>query len=564
MLNELHIENIAVIERADIRFDGGLNILTGETGAGKSIVIDAIGAVLGERVSRELVRRGADKALVTAVFDPSGCQNWLRENEIEAEEELILQRRILADGKSTCRVCGVPVTAAQLRELAALLVDIHGQNDGRQLMDEGLHLGYLDRFGRTQDWIEAFQKEYRAYRGIQKELDRLNMDEIEKERLSESLRYQIGELERAELKAGEKAGLVSRRDLLRNAEKLTEALDEALRFLRGEEDSAIALAENAEYYAGRAAALVPELESAVNAVHEAAFSLSDAAETLQDFRESLDFSPEEYNQLEERISLLNKLERKYARDEDALIAYLAECREKLDAIEYADERSEKLKKELAAQKKLCRRAAAALSEKRKAAAEELQKRIISELRELNMPSVRFAVDFSPMEQEPGFDRSGADQVRFLMSANAGEELGRISRIASGGELSRIMLAMKNVFAANDPVPTMIFDEIDTGVSGIAAQRVGEKLYSVSRGKQVLCVTHLPQIAAMADSHFLIAKEERDGRTYTQVTGLDREGRRLELARLHGGDNITITTLASAEEQLEAAENYKTKLLDRLG
>ncbi len=556
MLNELHIENIAVIERADIRFERGLNVLTGETGAGKSIVIDAIGAVLGERVSRELVRRGAEKALVTAVFDSADAEAWLRENEIDADEELILQRRINADGKSSCRVCGAPVTAAQMKELAALLVDIHGQNDGRQLMDERRHMGYLDSFGQLQKEIDAYQTEYRQYRALRKELDQLSMDEVEKARLSESLRYQIAELERAELKAGEKDSLISRRDLLRNSEKLTEALDEALRLLYSNEDNAVSMAENAEYYAGRAATLVPELQGAVSAIHEAAFSLSDAAETLRDFRENLDFSPEEYDQLEERISLLSKLERKYTRDEEHLIAYLDECREKLDRIEYADERSEKLRRELEEQKKRCRKAAKLLREKRQAAAEELQQRIVRELRELNMPSVRFAVEFSPLEGEPGFDSTGADQIRFLMSANAGEELGRISRIASGGELSRIMLAMKNVFAEHDPVATMIFDEIDTGVSGIAAQRVGEKLYSVSRGKQVMCVTHLPQIAAMADSHYLIAKEERNGRTYTDVTKLDREGQRMELARLHGGDNITITTLASAEEQLEAAERYK--------
>ena len=556
MLNELHIENIAVIERADIRFERGLNVLTGETGAGKSIVIDAIGAVLGERVSRELVRRGAEKALVTAVFDSADAEAWLRDNEIDADEELILQRRISADGKSSCRVCGAPVTAAQMKELAALLVDIHGQNDGRQLMDERRHMGYLDSFGQLQKEIDAYQTEYRQYRALRKELDQLSMDEVEKARLSESLRYQIAELERAELKAGEKDSLISRRDLLRNSEKLTEALDEALRLLYSNEDNAVSMAENAEYYAGRAATLVPELQGAVSAIHEAAFSLSDAAETLRDFRENLDFSPEEYDQLEERISLLSKLERKYTRDEEHLIAYLDECREKLDRIEYADERSEKLRRELEEQKKRCRKAAKLLREKRQAAAEELQQRIVRELRELNMPSVRFAVEFSPLEGEPGFDSTGADQIRFLMSANAGEELGRISRIASGGELSRIMLAMKNVFAEHDPVATMIFDEIDTGVSGIAAQRVGEKLYSVSRGKQVMCVTHLPQIAAMADSHYLIAKEERNGRTYTDVTKLDREGQRMELARLHGGDNITITTLASAEEQLEAADRYK--------
>ena len=556
MLNELHIENIAVIERADIRFEPGLNILTGETGAGKSIVIDAIGAVLGERVSRELVRRGAEKALVTAVFDVSGTEDWLRENEIDPEEELILQRRILSDGKSSCRICGNPVTAAQLKELAALLVDIHGQNDGRQLMDERRHMAYLDSFGELQPELEAYRKEYRQYRTLRKELEQLNMDQVEKERLSESLRYQIAELERAELKAGEKDSLVARRDLLRNSEKLTEALDEALRLLDANEDNAVSMAENAEYYAGKAAALVPELEGTVASIHEAAFSLSDAAETLRDFREDLDFSPEEYDRLEERISLLNKLERKYSRDEESLIAYLDECREKLDRIKYADERSAKLRRELEEQKKQCRRAAKILREKRQAAAKDLQERIVRELRELNMPSVRFAVEFAPLEGEPGFDSNGADQIRFLMSANAGEELGRISRIASGGELSRIMLAMKNVFAEHDPISTMIFDEIDTGVSGIAAQRVGEKLYSVSRGKQVMCVTHLPQIAAMADSHYLIAKEERNGRTYTDVTKLDREGQRMELARLHGGDNVTITTLASAEEQLEAAERFK--------
>ena len=448
------------------------------------------------------------------------------------------------------------MTAAQLKELAALLVDIHGQNDGRQLMDERRHMAYLDSFGELQPELEAYRKEYRQYRTLRKELEQLNMDQVEKERLSESLRYQIAELERAELKAGEKDSLVARRDLLRNSEKLTEALDEALRLLYANEDNAVSMAENAEYYAGKAAALVPELEGTVASIHEAAFSLSDAAETLRDFRENLDFSPEEYDRLEERISLLNKLERKYSRDEESLIAYLDECREKLDRIEYADERSANLRRELEEQKKQCRRVAKVLREKRQTAAKELQDRIVRELRELNMPSVRFAVEFAPLEGEPGFDSNGADQIRFLMSANAGEELGRISRIASGGELSRIMLAMKNVFAEHDPVATMIFDEIDTGVSGIAAQRVGEKLYSVSRGKQVMCVTHLPQIAAMADSHYLIAKEERNGRTYTDVSKLDREGQRMELARLHGGDNVTITTLASAEEQLEAAERFK--------
>ncbi len=558
MLNELHIENIAVIEKADICFSRGLNILTGETGAGKSIVIDSIGAVLGERVSRELVRRGAEKGVVTAAFDIDGCEDWLRENEIDAEDELIIQRRITADGKSGCRVCGSPVSAAQLKELAALLVDIHGQNDGRQLMDERRHREYLDRFGTDPDALERYRICYQKYNEIKKELSSLEMDEIEKERLSDSLRYQIEELERAGLKAGEYDSLCARRDLLRNAEKLSESLDSALAMLSGEEDNALSLTQNAAWYVGKAAAYAPELESAAETLNTAAFSLSDAAESLRDFRESLDFSPGEYDSLETRISLIHKLQRKYNRDEDALIAWLDECREKLDNIQYADERSEKLKKHLADAAEQCRLEAGRLSRTRREAAKLLEKRISEELRALNMPSVRFKVEFAPIETAPGFDAHGCDEIRFVMSANAGEEPGRISRIASGGELSRIMLAMKNVFAEKDPVATMIFDEIDTGVSGIAAQRVGEKLYSVSLGKQVMCVTHLPQIAAMADQHYLIKKEERGGLTYTDVLPLDREGRRQELARLHGGDNITDTTLKSAEEQLEACERFKAE------
>ena len=559
MLNELHIENIAVIEKADISFSPGLNVMTGETGAGKSIVIDSIGAVLGERVSRELVRHGAEKGVVTAVFDASGCESWLNENEIDAEDELILQRRISADGKTSCRVCGVPVTAAQMKELASLLVDIHGQNDGRQLMDERRHMEYLDRFGNLGEKLKKYSEEYGKFSDIKKEISRLNMDEIEKARLSESLRYQIEELERAELKSGEYDAVLARRDLLRNSEKLTEALDEAYNCLNGGDESAIGLAQNAAYYAARAAGISQELEKPLGSINEAVFALSDAAELLRDFRESLDFSPEEYDRLEGRASELSKLQRKYARDEDGLIALLDENRKKLDDIEYADDRLIKLRKELEAQRKLTLRAAQALSNARRAAVEELQKRIVEELRDLSMPSVRFAVEFAALDNEQGFDKNGCDKIRFVMSANAGEELGRISRIASGGELSRIMLAMKNVFTENDPVQTMIFDEIDTGVSGIAAQRVGEKLFEASLGKQVMCVTHLPQIAAMADSHYVIKKEERRGRTYTDVLPLDHEGRLHELARLHGGDNITELTLASAAEQLENAEKFKKTL-----
>ena len=559
MLNELHIENIAVIETADISFRKGLNVLTGETGAGKSIVIDSIGAVLGSRVSKELVRRGAEKGLVTAVFDAAGCEDWLSENDIEADDELIIQRRISADGKSSCRVCGTPVTVSQLKELAQRLVDIHGQNDGRLLLDESRHREYLDRFGTYTDVIEDFSAAYRKYTGIKKEIDSLRMDEIEKERLSDSLRFRIEELERAQLKAGEYDELSSKRDLLRNFEKLSEAINQTLEYLYEGEENAVSMAQNASYYAQRAAALTAELEGAAQNIASAEFALSDAAETIRDFRDSLNFSPEEYDRLETRLALLNKLRRKYGKDESELIEYLEQCREKLDNIQYADERTAKLEKELLAAKKQCRDKAAALGMARRETAKALSMRIQKELKELNMASVRFEVEFTPIENETGFDSHGADEIRFVMSANAGEALGRISKIASGGELSRIMLAMKNVFAENDPVATMIFDEIDTGVSGRAAQRVGEKLFSVSLGKQVMCVTHLPQIAAIADNHYLIRKEERGGRTYTEVNLLDRDGRIAELARMYGGDNVTQSTLASADEQLTLSERFKSSL-----
>lgn len=556
MLTELHIENIAVIERADISFGPGLNVLCGETGSGKSIVIDSLNAVLGSRTSRELVRHGAEKALVTAVFETESALPWLEENDIPCDGEVILQRRITAEGKTASRVCGVPVTAAQLKELASRLVDIHGQNDGLRLLDEKSHLAFLDSFGQTDHALAAFQSEYARYNAILKEIRDLSMDDEEKLRLSDSLRFRIEELEKAALKEGEYDGLSARRDLLRNSEKLREALDNALALLSETDESAEPAVQNAQYYADRAARLAPELEEAAAALRQASSYLEDAGERMRDFRDSLDFSPEEYDGLESRISLLDRLSRKYSRDESGLIELLESSRTKLQDIEYSEDKIILLKKELQQQQEHCAEKARELTLLRKKAAKTLEKRIIQELQELNMPFVRFAVEFAPVDSKPGFRGDGADDVRFLMSANAGEELGRISRIASGGELSRIMLALKNVFAEHDSVQTMVFDEIDTGVSGISAQRVAEKLYTVSQNRQVMCVTHLPQIAAMADSQYLVSKDEKEGRTYTQITLLDEEGRKKEIARLYGGDHITQTTLAAAAEQLLADNTFK--------
>ena len=556
MLTQLHIENIAVIEKADIEFRKGLTVLTGETGAGKSIIVDSLGAVLGARTSRELVRTGADKGVVTAVFETNNADKWLEDNGIDLEDEIIIQRRISAEGKNSCRVCGVPVSVSQLRELGALLLDIHGQNDGRQLMDEANHLAYLDGYGDYGETIDRFKSAYADYKACKKEIQRLSMDEIEKERMADSLQYQIDELEKAQLKVGEEEELTAKRDLLRNSEKLTEALNGAYNALYAADQNAQSLTDEASALIGRAAVIADDLRETADIIENASSLLFDASERIRDFRDSLEFSPEEYDNIESRLSLIKKLRRKYNMDEEAMLAHLDDCRRKLSELEYADDMLLKLNKQLEKYVDNCKKIAAELSEKRRAAAESLEKRIVSELKDLSMPSVRFSVSVEPLESDVGFDATGSDDVKFLISANAGEALGRISKIASGGELSRIMLAMKTVFSKNDPIETMVFDEIDTGVSGIAAQRVGEKMSDLSRGKQVLCITHLPQIAAIADNHDLIEKTERNGRTYTEVRELDRKGRALELARMHGGDNISELTLASAEEQLLAADKYR--------
>ena len=557
MLNELHIENVAVISRADIRFGAGLNVLTGETGAGKSIIIDSLEAILGGRVSREIVRHGCDKAGVTAVFSTGQeVDNWLRDNDIDMEDELIIQRRISADGKSSCRVNGLPMPAAQLRELGALLIDIHGQNDGRRLLDEATHRAFLDAYGGHGNAIAAFEQAYAVYRATEKEINSLQMDELEKERLTENLKYTINELEKAQLKAGEFDELSERADLMRNSEKLTEAVDGAYEALYGADGSAAELCGEAANWTSRASAWAPELNKALESIRNASALIEDAAETLRDLRESLEFSPDEYDRMEERLQRLRRLFKKYGKDEAGLLEYLDECREKLDGLEYAGDRIAKLERQLESDRKNALKAGAALTEARKKAADDLQKRIEKELHELSMPSARFVVEIAPVAVKRGFEKYGCDEVRFLMAANAGSQPGRIVKIASGGELSRIMLAMKNVFAETDSVETMVFDEIDTGVSGIAAQRVGEKLSRLSADKQVLCVTHLPQIAAMADTHLHILKSESGGTTSTDVSNLDKEGRMAEIARLYGGEIVTDTTLRSAAEQLAAAEDFK--------
>ena len=561
MLKNLHIENIAVIERADVEFAHGLSVLTGETGAGKSIMIDALNAVLGNRTSRELVRTGADKASVTAVFESEAAVDWCRKNDIDAEEDdVLLQRRITPDGKSSARVNGIPVSVGQLRELGNLLLDIHGQNDGRQLLDERRHLEYLDSYGVSPEAREAYGAAYEAYRSLVRQVKSLRMDETEKEHREELLRVRIQELERAELRSGEESELSERRDLLRNAEKLTEGLDSAFAALYDSQESAISLCADAEVSLERASGWSPDLKDTVKLLREARLSLEDAAERIREKREELDFSPEEYDQMEDRLARLRRLEKKYgAADDSELLEILEKSRGELEDLTYAGDRLARLEKETAEAKNRAIRSGEKLREERMAAAARLEKQVEAELRELSMPSVRFKVMLEPVPGDSPLSESGMDTVRFVMSANAGETLGPISRIASGGELARVMLALKNVFAEKDAVGSLIFDEIDTGVSGVAAQRVAEKLAKLARTKQVLCVTHLPQIAAMAENQYLVKKQERDGRTFTSIQLLDREGRRREIARITGGEDLTETMLSGAEEMLSRGDAFRKAL-----
>ncbi|MBO4914076.1 MAG: DNA repair protein RecN [Oscillospiraceae bacterium] len=560
MLQLLHIENIAIIECADISFARGFNALTGETGAGKSIVIDSLGAVLGQRTSRDLIRTGASKAFVSAAFDGvDGSVPALAENGIEPEEDgtLLLQRELYPDGRNVCRANGRPITVAQLKAVGASLLNIHGQHDGAALLDETQHLAYLDSFAHMSAGLESYASLYAKLRATQREIDSLKMDEAEKARRVDMLRHQISELERAELEEGEEEALLARRNILRNSEKFTEAMAEADACLNGGDDNsgAVSAIKQAEDALRPLRSFGDEYASLGDRLEALRCEAYDLAATVRDKLGEFEFSPRELDEVEARADLLYRLKKKYGGSVGEMLEYLERSRDELDRIEYSDDRAAQLEKRLASEREDVVKAAGELSRERKKAAKKLEAAILRELTELDMPKVRFTIAFE--EKEP--DADGADVVRFLMSANVGEDLKPINKIASGGELARIMLALKNVFAAQESVMTMVFDEVDTGVSGRAAQRVAEKLAGVSREKQVLCVTHLPQLAAMADTHFSVEKGEEGGRTLTRVTELDREQRMREIARLTGGETVSETMLRGADELLEAAEGFKKTL-----
>ena len=547
MLSLLHIENIAVIESADISFDQGFNVLTGETGAGKSIVIDAISAILGERAYRDMIRTGTTKASVRAVFTDVPQLSWFAENGVEYDSETVIQREVHLDGKNVCRVNGSLVSVSILRKLGIQLINIHGQHDSASLFDEANHLSFLDAFGDNEALRADYLEKYDAVAKLRREIDRMTMDEGEKLRRMETLRYQIAEIEKAELEAGEDEELEARRKILQNAEKLSDGMETAVECLYGGDDSdgASGLLAQAEYALARLAKFSDSYAALHEKIADLMYQVQDAAEEVRDARDDLSYSADELEQIESRLDKIHRLRRKYGTTCADILEYLDQAKKELDEIEFADDHLEKLKKKLKKAEKTAWDAAFELRKNRQETAVSMSERILSELAQLDMPRVQFSCEFTEVDLTP----TGVDTVAFYMSANAGEALKPMSKVASGGELARIMLAMKNVLAEKDHVNTLIFDEVDTGVSGRAAQKVAEKLRTVAKHKQVLCVTHLPQLAALANTHLLIAKGERDGRTYTTVTPLDVEGRKKELARIIGGTNITETTLKSAEEML---------------
>lgn len=560
MLSLLHIENIALIESADIAFGAGFNALTGETGAGKSIVIDSIGAAMGERTSRDLIRTGAKSALVSAVFQEIPPLPWFEEMGIYPDEngELTISRQIQADGKNLCRVGGKPCTVVQLKALGGQLLNIHGQHDGQQLLDESCHLTYLDSFGGLAEEVQGYRTAYEKFTALRRKKAALEMDEGEKARRMDILKFQINELERADLVAGEEEELTQRRDVLRNSGKLMDAVEEARMALSGDEDTdgAVSLLDQAQIALEDGSRYSEELSELAESLIELRVAAEDVAEQVRDLRGELEFAPGELDELESRLDVLYRLKRKYGASVEDMLAYLEKCKKELEAIAFSDEAVQRLEKAEAKALKEAKALAEALSEKRRSAAQALKERIQGELAQLDMPKVQFETEFGPIPGGADLDGDGQDKVQFLMSANVGEKLKPIQKVASGGELARIMLALKNVLAEDENITTLVFDEVDAGVSGRAAQKVAEKMAQLARKTQVLCVTHLPQLAAMSDHHFSVRKGEKAGRTYTQVELLDRPARRQELARLTGGSHVSQTILEGAEELLVAAEDYK--------
>lgn len=556
MLSQLYIENIAVIEKAEILFRSGFNALTGETGAGKSMIIDSINAILGERMSKGLVRTGAHTAFVSALFTDVGdaAARKLQELGYELQEEnrsILIQREVSQEGKGSCRICGRPATVSTLKELGPYLINIHGQHESYHLLSPELHMAYLDRMGALEPLLEEYQKAFFEVKRIRKEINHYNMDEEQKSRRMELLRYQIGELEDAQIRIGEQEELFQKKAVYTNSKHIATSVSAAKEILDGGEEgpgivSALSSAADALSDAQR---YFPALRPLAERLRNASYDLEDCSGELRGITAQLEYDPEDQERVEERLDTLYRLGMKYGETEEAMLSYLEKCRAELKGIELSDENIDRLTEEFAIARDEAIRLAKELSAKRAETAASFTAKVKAELRFLDMPNADFQVE----QERCPLNDYGCDKIQFLISANAGEPPRPIAKIASGGELSRIMLAIKTVLAGRDETDTLIFDEVDTGISGSAARKVGLKLKEVSQSRQVICVTHLAQIACLAGCHFFIQKQVRDNRTFTQVRLLDFEGRKQELARIMGGAEITPLMLENAEEMLKMAQ-----------
>ncbi len=557
MLISLTIHQIAVIRNVQIEFDDGLNVLTGETGAGKSIIIDALNMVLGNRVSKNFIRTGADKASVSAIFQiKPELEHYLSESGFPCEDgELLLYREIHTSGKSVARINGKPATAAVLKDMAEHLVNIHGQHDNHSLMNAENHLHILDEFCGNDKELEKYQTSYREYKRIERELSQLQMDEEEKARRQRMLEFEIQEIEAAALQPNEEEELLTRKHLLSNAQTILKSVTNAYELLYGA-SNAFEKMGDAVKFLEQAAEYDASLTDTKDMAYDVYYNIESVAELLRQYQDRFEYDEAEAETIETRLSLIRDLKRRYGGNVEQIHSYYIQAKEELATILHLDERLIALKKQYSETAEEVKTAASILTESRKEGAKKLEQQIMQELADLNMPNTLFQVAFSFAEDVAQFHEYGQEKAEFLLSANVGQNVDKLSKIASGGELSRIMLAIKSAVFEKEGAETLIFDEIDTGVSGRAAQKIAEKLYKVSKNHQVLCVTHLPQIAAMADHHYLIEKNVTQEETLTTVCCLNRAQQAQEIARIIGGVKITDATLHHAEEMLTLSETLK--------
>lgn len=550
MLETLYIENIAVIEKTTIDFTNGFNVLTGETGAGKSIVIDSINALMGHRTSKDIIRTGADFAFVSGIFSllPKEVEQKFSELGFENDDgQYIIQRQISVSGKNTCRINGRPVALSVLKDLASNLINIHGQHESYQLMAPDKHVTYIDSIGMLRPLLEEYRQSFHVLKDIKHRLNSAQSDDSQRQRKIDLLRYQIDELEQADLQIGEYEQLNEEKTLLINSEKISDAFKGAYINLSGEEieKGALELIEEASDNLDSISEYMPEAASIAERVTNALYELKDCTEEIYSLSDISDADPYRLNEIEERLDILYRLSRKYGSTTEDMLEFLDNAKRELEEIEQYEDNMEKLNADFELAFEKCKKLALELSKKRKDISDVFCKKVKEEMIYLDMPNVNLTVS----NERCPLSENGCDKIEFLISNNPGEPPKPVSKIASGGELSRMMLAIKNVLSNNDVISTLIFDEVDTGISGSAAQKVGLKLKSLSESKQVICVTHQAQIAALAHSHFLIKKEIKNGRTYTNVKELDFQSRKQELARIIGGVSITELTLKHAEEML---------------